>query len=298
MVNTRTPYGGETEDVSASGIVQGKKEGGGKLYKGREFYWRDQNGKVTKTQIPVPQTRGTQLTVGPDGKDNFSQGNVGDLTPTNKTNVQKELISNIDRIDRIDNIISSFDSKFLETKTRMGMSWTALKESTLNPLGIGKKVTPEQKAALSKYTTFMKRAHTDFVKEVHDFAGGNMTKHELKAITEAIPNPGKGWFDMDSATEYLTASKDARLALTKIAARKHYYLNKLGYSQKEIDAQLDNGSILGVNAFMEMVDKKAQEYEQRLVAEAQSKGQPMDANTIKAQVKMFLTNEFGLRFRN
>ena len=241
--------------------------------------------------------KGMKLQVGKDGSVTLTQGSVGgvgDLTPANKTNVQKDLMGNIDHLAKIDNIMDTFQPKFHETSTRIGMAWTALKEKT----GIGKQPSQGDLKALSEYTTYMKSAHTEMVKTIHDWAGSNMTKTELKKIDNALPNPGAGFIDQDSATQYMSSMSSVRKELTKTAARNAFYLNRQGYTPEQLKSKLGTEDIMSVNSFMEMVDEKALAYRDRLMADAQKQGQQVDLNTIKEQVKQFLNKEFGLKFRN
>ena len=239
-------------------------------------------------------SKGTQLTV-EDGKTTFSQGGQGDvgkLTSTNQTAVQKDLIDINDRMQRLSGIIGKYKSGYQNVFTRVGMSWDALKDKT----GLGKQLTPEKRTALQEYSTYKKEAVREFGLEIQRLAKGNLTKNEAKLYGKGLPNPGTGWFDGDSPAEFEGALRTSYKNLDKIRARKHYYLNKLNYTQPQIDSLLDNESILSVDAFMGRVDEIAQKREAEIIQQLQASGQPVNPGMVKDMVKKFLNDEFGFRF--
>jgi hypothetical protein len=284
-------YDKKTGDIKKTEIPVGAK-GLDKLVRGKDFYWRYNNGVMTKTEIPVPPKSKTQLSVDKDGRITFTQGDVGELTPTNVTAVQKDLIGINDRMGRLSNIITKYKSDYQNVWTKIGFSYDALKDMT----GIGKKLTPEQRKGLQEYSSYRKEAVREFGLEIQRLAKGNLTKNEAKLYGKGLPNPGTGWFDGDSPAEFEGALRTSYKNLDKIRARKHYYLNRLNYTQAQIDTMLENESILSVDAFMQKADEAALAKENELVKQLQASGEPIDEGQIKAMVKKFLMDEFGFRF--
>ena len=289
---SRVSEGGKNREGRAAVAKSNREHVKSRLVRGPKNYWERKDGIDTKTGIPVPPPgQGTQLTV-EDGKTTFSQGNVGPLTKTNQSKVQADLIDINDRMGRLSGIIGKYKSSYQNVFTRVGMSWDALKDMT----GLGKQLTPEKRTALGEYSNYKKEAVREFGLEIQRLAKGNLTKNEEKLYGRGLPNPGTGWFDGDSPAEFEAALRTSYKNLDKIRARKHYYLNKLNYTQPQIDSMLDNNSILGVDAFMGKVDEIAQKREAEIVKQLQASGKPVDPQMVKSLMKKFLNEEFGFKF--
>ena len=85
-----------------------------------------------------------------------------------------------DRLQRVKGIMDTYQSNFTDKMARLGKSWDEFKESW----GVGRTPSKQDLKELSEFTIWKQNAIQDVTKEIHAFAGGNMTKHE---IDQTIP---------------------------------------------------------------------------------------------------------------
>lgn len=178
---------------------------------------------------PGKPPSGTNLTVGPDGTVQLTQGrNVGGMTKplTNKT--QEDVLAKTATLDRLEELGNTLDPKFLTFSSKLGNSWTAVKEKF--QLG---EISPAEEKDLQEFTAFKSDALNNLNLYIKDITGAAMSEAEAGRIRKAMPDPGEGLFDGDSPTEFM-AKYNKSINTLKVARARQQYALKNGQNWENI----------------------------------------------------------------
>jgi len=229
---------------------------------------------------------GTSLEVTPEGAVTFNQGNVP-ATKTMQTTIQKDLKVIDNSIGRVKNIIGSYRTDFQTLGTRWQNMWTAGKEK----FGLGKKPTGAEKKELADITKFRTESINNINEEIHRLTGAQMSRWEARRITKGLPNPGTGFFDGDSPTEFETKLSLAYQNLLKVKARLLYYQRE-GTAPNKVKKLINSGKAITLDEVMKRIDERGAELEAAL----KTKDPDMKPNDVRKTVEGILAKEFGWEF--
>lgn len=201
---------------------------------------------------------------------------VGGMTKTTITNIEKELMDANKAFSRIKNVQAQFKPEFQEIKTKIGSAWTAAKEK------MGVKPTKQEAEALVKFSQHKRRSISNLNQYIKEITGAALSREEAERIMRGMPNPGTGLFDGDSATEYEAKMNDVMSELQMAIGRLNY-VKRNGMTSIE-DIPLQN--------MPDIINRRGSQIEQDM----KKQNPNIDDKTLKAEVLRSLAGEFGLEF--
>jgi hypothetical protein len=100
-------------------------------------------------------------------------------------------------------------------------------------------IPPEDKKALSDFSNYKKTTVATMNEEIKRLTGAQMSESEAKRLMGGMPNPGTGFFDGDSPTEFEGALKATYKNLSKTKARLMWYRAK-GLGDEQIKLMVES----------------------------------------------------------
>jgi len=202
--------------------------------------------------------------------DAANQNRLGkEATNTN----DKDQIAAVNTIARLEGLRRSFDPKFLEIPTRMGMEYKNIRDK----FGL---LSLQDKAELARFSKFKSRGLDSLARYVKDMSGVAVAEAEYNRLAQTLPNPGSGVLDAMGPTQFKSVMDDV-VGRTKMAVARMNYLRSQGFSGKPWDAGIELDDMKGI------VDRRAVELEQSL----QGKVAP---DQMRSVVSKQLKQEFGI----
>lgn len=245
---------------------------------GRAFGFNTQTGRMERlpgdTLAKAPKS-GMAVDVSPDGTVSFRQGpgvGVGGVNKTTMNKVEDKILNAGDTLSQLTSIKSRFKPEYQQFGTRLGNSWTALKDK------MGSGDIPEQdRKQLEDFTSYRAEAVQLFALTLKDLSGVAVNPTEFKRAEAWLPNPGSGIFDGDSPLE-LKSKVDRFEEFTRKALMKYAYIQRHGLTVNDVD----------VEQMPSLMNKRGNE----IAAELQKQG--VSGDNLKYAVKQRLADEFGM----
>ena len=234
---------------------------------------------------PGPPKSGLNVEFGPDGKvrsiSTGSQGAKGGdgtkLTKTTVNEIQKRLLNGTEELARLQDIDRTFDPKFMELGTRLGIAWTAGQEK----LGID--VSEADRAELDAFTDFKRNAVENANRAIKEFTGAQMNKDEVPRLMNSMPNVGQGIFDGDSPTEFMSKMRSITRSLRLAQARYAWALRE-GKDPLKTGVSIDG------------MERILRERQNEIIREARERSPDISDEALRSVVVQRLGTEFGLTF--
>lgn len=152
----------------------------------------------------------------------------GGLEPTKPmtTKIQEKLLNAGEAIARLNEVKASYDPKFLQYGTRLGILATNIKEKA------GFQVAGEDLKVAEEYATFKRRAIENINRYIKEITGAQMSEAEANRLRQGMPDPGDSWYNGDSPTQFKAKLEDV-LKTARMAKARYVYILKKGLATEE-----------------------------------------------------------------
>ena len=213
-------------------------------------------------------------------------------TKTTSNKIQKDLMALDDEVYSLKGMMATYKPEFTEVATKVGASYASWQEKYKGtPIGkfLGN-VTPEDKQKLDEYTDWRHRVYNQLATVIPEKAGANFTKTEEKLYMRDLPDPGKGWFDGDSATEFERKARNKFEMALMAKARRQYYLMAKNSTPDEYSSMTKKGGVVSLSDMKGIINSKADEEARKM----RSLHPEYTEQQINAHVKSMLNKIFGL----
>lgn len=269
-------------------IKQGGKEG--RALKS----WITPNNEIIhlpNNQMPppgsVPYKTGIEFETTPEGGVSFTTtalpGKKQGLTPSIQTKTQQGVLDTSAGIQRLNEIGKSFDPKFLE----LGTKWDAFKTRWKDKLSIP--ITGVEREQLENFAYFRRDAIDNINRYIKEITGAQMSEREADRLRKAAPDPGEGFFDGDSPTEFQSKWKSSMKSL-KLSQARYIYLLQNGISEESLKGMVKNDTLPSLQRIEQIIRKRNKELE----AQVKKSNPTISSADMTQQVMQILRQEFGI----
>jgi len=197
----------------------------------------------------VPYSTGMDIEVTEDGtniRTGVGRGGTGPggMSRTTQSAIEKDVIAGQKEIDRLSRIRAGYKPEFQQLGTRWTVLKTRWKEKLADtPLaGVLPSEIPEaDRKLLEEYSAYRQDAMTNLNLTIKYITGAQMSEREVKRLRQQVPNPGIGFFDGDSPTEFEAKLNASIETAKKVMARNAMYLSQ-GLTQTQATEIAKKGS--------------------------------------------------------
>lgn len=244
----------------------------------------------------VPYSTGIDVDVDKEGAVSLRTG-VGRAGPGGVQRrtagaLEEKIISTSEGIARLDEISQSFKPEFLELGTKWGAFATKWKEKLkgtpaekLADLGTSEQETQD----LEEFTAFRRDAIDNINRYIKEITGAQMSEREADRLRKAAPDPGEGFFDGDSPTEFQSKWKSSMRAL-KLSQARALYLRSSGLSEEAIAQMAKQDTLTSLSQIKGIIEQRDKELE----LDARKANPNASDAEIDSIVSQQLNQEFGL----
>jgi hypothetical protein len=228
------------------------------------YYWRNKE-RDYKLKSQYKVGTGSEVNVYPNGA--LKPGTVAG----NK--VDEGILESTARLQRLSAIESSYKPEYLKVGTRLGNTWSKIKEKA------GVDLSGEDQKSLREFSQWKRQSLENLNQYVKEITGAAMTDAEAGRIRAALPDPGQNFWDGDSPTEFKSKLDDVTRQI-KMAEARFVYIKRNGMSIEGVPLERMPQIMNARGAAMER--------------ELRQKNPKMDTKTVQNTVKRALAQEFGL----
>jgi hypothetical protein len=185
------------------------------------------------------QPKGTSLSVGADGKVEFTQGGYGlnQSQPVQKSvekDLQKDLISTTDSLQRAATIGARYKSEFLTYGGQLGAASTRIQEK------MGLNLSSEQKDFLKDRTKFNNLVAREFNAYRKEITGAAAAVAELESLKKAVINTDQSPSEFEASLQQYQDDLQRALRLKRALIREG-----ITVGSKEFGSQFDSRFLSG-----------------------------------------------------
>lgn len=205
--------------------------------------------------------------------------NTGPMLPGKQAGnkIDEDMLGVTRNLMQLDTMASQWKPEYQRFSDKAGYAALKVKDSTVG-------LTNKEKADLTAFSQYRRNAFNTLNEYIKSVTGAAMSEAEAQRILKGMPNPGEGFFDGDSPTEFKAKLDDA-LASTKKAVARLSYLKRNGMSLED-----GLGKGISLDKMPELMNQRGKEIEAEL-----KKAQPsVDAKALGKAVRRQLAVEFGL----